>query len=615
MDIPEISGLFAYPSEPFDIGRTIKASLSKINQLPKYKKLNSWEENDTPGRFISTEVLKKIKDGAIFIADISFINFNVIFEIGYAIACNKRVFLLRNRNLTDQKELISKIGILDTIGYEDYTNSDDLQKLILSFSDFKPLILNNTPNISQPVYLLLPQSKNDSITRLISRIKKANLNYRLFDPQEQGRLSAVDAIDNFSISYGVIIPLLTNLYGEANIHNARAAFVAGLAQGMNKHLLILQDGQNPIPIDYRDLVKSFKNLSQIDSYMEEFAPQIYKDIQSIKAPITKKESTLLADLPFGASNAENEYNDLNRYYLETDEFRRAFRGEVQIVLGRKGTGKSALFFQLRDRKKSIDNIVLDLNPESFQLLKFKKKVFNLIEYGSREHIIVAFWEYLLLLEVCNKIINIDQEIHIRNVKLLEPYKKIKEKYGNDDYISENDFSERMSKLANQITGEILKESEEKDKKMELNNKQMTELIYKHDLNSLKSDLLEYLQHKKSVWILFDNLDKGWNPMGIEETDIISLRCLIEAMNKIERSFRKKALETHCIIFIRNDVYKQLIESSVSDRGKLSPADLDSDWADKELLLEMLRKRFLSVDGIKNDSKFEDIWSKICVSCV
>ena len=49
-----------------------------------------------------------------------------------------------------------------------------------------------------------------------------------------------------------------------------------------------------------------------------------------------KEQTVLERLSFGASAAENEFRELEGYYLDTDQFQRALRGEFRLV-GTKGT--------------------------------------------------------------------------------------------------------------------------------------------------------------------------------------------------------------------------------------------------------------------------------------
>ena len=118
--------------------------------------------------------------------------------------------------------------------------------------------------------------------------------------------------------------------------------------GMEKPLLLLQSGDEPIPLDYADLVRRFKFPQQMDEFSAVFAPVVTGSIQSARPPVTTKPESLLERLSLGASSAENEYRILGEYYLVTDEFRQVERGEVQIVLGRNGSGKSALFFQLRE---------------------------------------------------------------------------------------------------------------------------------------------------------------------------------------------------------------------------------------------------------------------------
>ena len=118
---------------------------------------------------------------------------------------------------------------------------------------------------------------------------------------------------------------------------------------------------------------------------------VFESFQSSQLAVVTHPSSFLTQLTLGASSAENEFQELGKYYLETDEFRQAFRGEIQIVLGRKGSGKTALFFQLRDRiRPNKNNVVLDLKPEGFQLIKFKEQVLDYLEQGTREHTITAF---------------------------------------------------------------------------------------------------------------------------------------------------------------------------------------------------------------------------------
>ena len=52
---------------------------------------------------------------------------------------------------------------------------------------------------------------------------------------------------------------------------------------------------------------------------------------------------------------------LAQYYLRTDQYQRALGGSVNLAVGRKGSGKTALFVQLRDKiRRDKRNVTLDM---------------------------------------------------------------------------------------------------------------------------------------------------------------------------------------------------------------------------------------------------------------
>lgn len=112
-----------------------------------------------------------------------------------------------------------------------------------------------------------------------------------------------------------------------------------------------------------------------------------------------------------------------------------------------------------------------------------------------------------------------------------------------------------------------------------------------------------------MWVLFDNLDKGWSSHGLTSGDVLILRSLIDAARKIQRQVQADGHDFHCVVFVRNDVYQLLVEAS-ADYGKESRAILD--WTDSDLLREMLRRRLIQ-GGLPTSTPFERVWSEICVS--
>ncbi|MBB6142425.1 VIT1/CCC1 family predicted Fe2+/Mn2+ transporter [Silvibacterium bohemicum] len=601
---------FAYPSSPPEITAVVEQVVSNF-KMAGVDSVESWRQLDVAGHFIADQILNKIDEVEVFVADITQLNFNVAYEVGYALAQGKRVVLTRHKGIQQLDPLIKDVGIFDTIGWKEYQNSNELEAALRDITDFSPSIKSVYPlNRRAPVYLIAARIRTDQVTRIISRVKKARLFFRQFDPAESPRLSATQAFEQVSQSFGVLLHLLPDRFTDASIHNIQAAFIAGLAEGFDKVLLFLQDGEEPVPIDYRDLVTAFLDPSQIDEAIGEFAPKVIEATQQAQPAEAARASTILESVTFGASAAENEFRVLSSYYLDTEQFHRAMRGEVRLVVGRKGAGKTAVFSQVRDRKRqNAKNIVLDLLPDGYQLLKFKELVLKFLGAGSLEHTITAFWEYLLLLEVCHKLLQKDQAFHMRDRRLTEPYRKLVELYQTDEYVVEGDFSERLSTLLQHITDDYqAKYGEETNRS--LRQQDVTELLYRHDVGTLRSHVTEYLRFKDGLFILFDNIDKGWPTHGLTTDDIAIVRALIEATRKVERQLAKAEIDCFALTFLRNDVYELLVRET-SDRGKEGHVALD--WSDQDMLREMIRRRLI-YSGMP-DRPFEELWPQICVSHV
>lgn len=611
--MPDLSAFYAYPSTPTQIGETIEAAIEELRQRSGVSSLTSWTETDIAGRFIADEVLQKIAEKDFFIADITELNFNVTYEVGYAIGKRKKLFLTRNNALRKPANELSQLGIFDTLGYKQYENSSQLATLLRTINTATgPVPFQAELNRRAPVYLIEAKYKTDYVIRMLARVKKARLFFRSFDPNEQPRLSAHEAIRSVAQSYGVLVHLVPKSIEDSRIHNLRSAFLAGLADGMGKVLVILQQGDEPVPIDYRDLVKVYYRPEQIDEPVAEFASRVMEAWQAgVEQPKAEAKS-LLAKISLGASSAENEFRDLGEYYVETDAYQRALRGDVRIVVGRKGAGKSAIFVQVRDRiRRYKNNVVLDLKPDGYQLLKFKEDILRLLQEGTFEHTVTAFWEYLLLLEVCHKILEKDKIPHTRDSNLYDPYRKLAGTYQSDEYVREGDFSERMSKLIEAISGKY-KAKYPGQGEVRLSQAQVTEILYAHDVPKLRDLVADYLQFKDSLWLLFDNLDKGWPTHGLRHEDLIIIRSLVDATRNLERLMRRHKIEAHMLIFLRNDVYELLVQET-PDRGKEAQVVLD--WTDPDMLREMIRRRLIYSGEIPPTQSFEEMWRSICVSHV
>jgi len=599
----------AYPSKDELLSHAIDTALNEANVNTKAVKYHSWIFNDIPGRPLIDPIKEQIEKSSFIVADITYLNLNVVYEVGYAIGQKKRVFLVRNSNMEGDRKLATRVGIFDTLGYFSYTNANSLCRRLIEMIEETALKFEDVVDTKTPVYVLEPPVKGDAATMMTSRLKKTRYRYRSFNPSEDSRLSAMDAIRQVACSAGILVSFETEEKEWALIHNIRTMFIAGLAMGMNKPCLILAPTNFNIPLDVRDDVVAFSHPDDILESIAEFALEITSFLQNVDPP-KQRTSNALQNLVIGDPTAENEMTTLGEYYMCTDQFYRVKNGEVNLVVGRKGSGKTALFLQLRDQIRSDRrNLIVDLKPEGYQLIKLKEDLLIYVTEGAGQHLITAFWEYLLLLELTYKILENDRHIYKNNHKLFEKYVELEKIYKVDNFSMEGDFSERLSVLSNQIAMEYQARFSDSHN-VRLNSQDITSLVYSHDIKNLQQKLKEYLDTKNAIWILFDNLDKGWNPVGVDHIDIMVLRCLLDAGRKIERDMQKLKLNLKCVIFIRNDVYELLMKGS-ADYGKDSRAVLD--WTDSDMLREVLRLRFQRGMNVEKDVDFEQLWREICIS--
>lgn len=607
MELTKNSGFVAYPSSPTEIGIAIRAAVEKTNGVSSSLNFKIWEHNDIAGRPLTLPMLSGIEKAEVLVADITRLNFNVSYEVGYAIGVQKRALLVKHSGITTDDAIVLKTGIFDTLGHQSYADSDELAGILQHTLDHTPLKIESEIDTRAPVYLLETPVRTSEMTRIVARVKKARLFYRSFTPSEDARLSAIDAIRHVSKSIGVLIPLLSPEFGDAQIHNIRAAFVAGLAHGMGKITLVLQNGLHPVPLDLRDAAETYISIEEINRHIERFAGDVYEIFQR-RDVVELPTGSILQKILLGDPMAENEFQTLAAYYVQTDEYNRALRGEVNLVVGRKGTGKTALFFQVRDRvRRDKQNIVIDLKPEGYQLIKLKEQVLDLLSEGAKGHLITAFWEYLLLLEICRKVLEKDRHRHRYDDAIIEEYKNLERLHGGGPEAIEGDFSERLLVLSQSIIDAYKREFGDVQG-VRLTANEVTNLLHTTSIVELRSALAEYLGYKEQVLVLFDNLDKGWSYKGIGTGDILILRCLIDAARKVQRDMRKANIQLSCIIFVRNDIYQLLMDSS-PDFGKETRASLD--WNDSDLLREVLRRRLAQT--FDRDISFSQVWGLICAS--
>jgi hypothetical protein len=596
--------LFLFPSTPISVANAIEESITQLSKLSGDKRWKSWKNLDVPGQIIFCEICKAIRFTRLVVADVTTLNFNLLFEIGYALGLGVPVLPIRDTsNVRDRKDF-EELGILDTFGYFDYRNSSQLTDGVLSRITTPPLRLQAPPiNADQPLFVVKTPIESNGMIKLMSVIKKSRLKFRSYDPKEVARISLHESYKQAVSSRAVILHLLGSETIGAEIHNARCAFIAGIAMAAQRSVAMVQQGYLVHPIDYRDVILTYEKPSQIPDLITPLLGQILDEIQTTRFVPTTLPLRPLERVDLGDLAAENEIRALNSYFVPTAQYQQAKSGHARLVVGRKGSGKTALFYGLRATyRPSMNHLVLDMKPEGHQFKKLREAVLAELPAGVQQHVLTAFWNYLLVTEMAHQILHHEQNWVYRDVRLQLPFNKIRTCYDEPEEAEPGDFSERLLALVEEI---IEKSGPLKSLST---TAEITQLIHRKPIRDLNDAITTYLQAgKRDVWLLIDNLDKGWAVQSVHSEDVLLLRALLEATRKLQRQFETRNVDLFSVVFIRNDIYQHLILEP-ADRGKETAALLD--WNDSDLFKDIIGRRIAQSTGI--DRPFDELWATFFV---
>jgi hypothetical protein len=595
---------FAYPSTPEPIAATIEEAVGKLRRVKPSWSWLPWKDLPVAGQTIFCEICKSIRRSATVIADVTTLNFNLLFEIGYTIGLGVPVIPIRDTSYKADQRVFDELGLLDTIGYVNFSNSRELADALLERVPAQPLAEASTYEFREtPLYVMKGPIETEGAVQMMSAIKKSRIKFRTYDPVETPRLSIHEAKRQVMGSTGVIANLLDVKRGKALQHNGQCALICGLALSQQKAVAMVQEGEQAQPIDYRDIVQTYRNPNNIPGLLQ---PVLHRSLEALQdvgnAPALRKRD-LLQSIDLGDVAAENEIGGLRRYFVVTGQSSQAKQGNARLVVGRKGSGKTAVFYDVRNYiGRGHDRLVLDMKPEGHQFTKLREMVLEKLGPGLQEHTMVAFWNYILLGELARKALDQDRSIAKRDPVRFAEYEKLQTIYLKHDPGGDFDFSQRLLMQVDRVTRQLGSLGDVGAK--------LTEVIYSGDFRRLTESVSEYLRTKDTVWLLVDNLDKGWPVRGVESADILIVRSLLDATRKLQRQLETEDVDFNCLVFLRSDIYDKLREDT-PDKGKDTAIRLD--WEDPTLFEEIVRKRISQ--GVAHESEFSEAWRRICTPLV
>jgi hypothetical protein len=576
------TAFFAYPAaEP--ISSTVIEAVQEIRAVT----VTPWPHMNTFGYRLDNLIREKIEECDFLLADISVPNFNVYYEIGFCIGAGKPVVPTVDYTLKNANENVALTGLFTTTGQLRYQGFRDLGSKIekINLAHFRP-IAARAKNYNQPLFFLSALKRTNFIEYISSAILNSKVEARQFDPTETNSMSINDAFSDVSSSTGLILPLIAPTIEGDLKHNLLASTLAGMAHGMGIEPLLIQFDDAPAPVDFREFISTTRGRVETTKEVEEYCQETLILNQRSKPIGRKRSPTLLEQVDLGKSAAEHEVSRLDRYFVRTAQFTRASRAKSAIVVGRKGSGKTAIFYAVLDKKQADKrNLTVPLMPVSHRLSELREHLVAVKTAGFFDHTIEAFWQYIIYMEIIYSLREAILPKAKYNLPKLKQMQDVENRFKMGSEHVYGDFTSRLETAVELVIQSLqLLSNDEKAKEY------LTNILFEHEISKLRDSVIQLAADYETITLLFDNIDKGWPATRVEDHDVKTVQHLINVLNKVQRELTRRELDFEYLIFLRGDVYERLVENT-ADRGKFDPIKVD--WSDAEQLSNLLRQRVIS----------------------
>lgn len=297
-----------------------------------------------------------------------------------------------------------------------------------------------------------------------------------------------------------------------------------------------------------------------------------------------------AHLTLGEPAAERDSN-LETYFLESPIFAAFKDRRVSILIGNRGSGKSAIFKMLGAREERAGTHVIRINPEDYSYEMLRDTLGREIASGwSKQGAYHVSWKYVLW---------------ILTMRALR----------RSTYGSKSSLREIATFLRDRIQGEQLGVVEHLISYMKrvqglkvgsfqlsFNATQLSSLYKLQKIDEIKPCILDLLNSNR-VLILVDELDRGWDASEDARQFVAGLFQAAIQMNQISPGLR-------VLISIRRELYDNIPEI-YEDAQKVRDLMIHLEWKEDELK-EMISRRIQHVIGGYASNDRDLIWTQLFV---
>jgi hypothetical protein len=529
----------------------------------------TWQELTNPG-FLFEPIAKAIEHSGIVLADTTHGNPNVLFEVGFAIARNKHVVLLRDENVAKPVDLRP----LDLVRRVPYTTREAIMRFLtevdLSGSTISEQAgLGNSPGGTGRLYFLPSRTGGDFNQSVWGVCQESSFLARMIDVRE----TDYDSLNSQGKSIAEADVFVTLLVSKETkdywLNNAQAMLFAGLACGLDKDYAVLILEPYRRLVDIGEHLIRFESEAQAERQLERWlkgtaalrlrSPKPKKVIAPAKSPLT--------GLFMGSLDARADF-DLSAYFIETPEFKQAESGRRHLFVGSKGSGKTANFEILRERLAGRNVATVTIAPAEFEFPHLAAVFDEHLSLAHWEFVYGSFWRFILYTELLRAIRDKFLGHLLRESGDGKEYaKELVRWFDGNEHLLTMDLASRVNFVLRNIT-EIRTGDEEKLKRLE-------ELLQLARMYEVDRHLQEFTRQFE-IRLLIDDLDRNWSPVNPS-----AHRLIVTLLNEIQSLMTNQGGAVKPAVFLRRDVFRWL-EQNDPELLKRDPAFLT--WSPEGLQL-------------------------------
>ena len=504
----------AYSSHDCKIVDQIECAITNLKKNTDCNWISWQKDMHIENALIFCEICKLICQSKAVLVELSDLNFNVLFEYGFSLGLGKKIHPIVGNDF-DFHNIERFLNPILGIGLGKYEENKLFHKLSKKkfwdkeqqkqVYDFKQEhIIGEALDIEANSLLYIKNVDSPLVSDAIEReIDNFNIDCIIDDAQEE-KYNLIWYSKQIKRSFAAIIDLGLSHKTDNLKHFLKCALISGICVATGRRTLILNSVHAPKPSDIISFIKDYSSPKSASRKVYRFLndhANSFAIINTYISTLNKKRETVFDDIDLGEHVAINDKYFIDRCFVHFPEYNSLKKNGYKLIIGRKGTGKSAAFFHFKSNEKKRNEIVIHQLFDKYNLNDIYSLTQSFKDTNEKNKITTAFWEFVLFITIANSIK--DKILLKEGIAVQLDQTQINDKFL--EYFENLEFVQTSKSTTEQLV-DIINSIKENGA---VTLKDIKKRFYSNIIIELKTKVIEYLQNTEtSLFLNIDGLDSN-----------------------------------------------------------------------------------------------------------